>query len=136
MANFGVEFVGNSPGDIESRLGQLGTNARERTNDALRETAEDVKADLEDTSPVDTGQYRDSWYIFEAAEDEVWVLNSTDYAKHVMLPNSRMQGSTKADMPSMGILHNVKGVARQHQKGLKLNMSESLQRMLKAFSIR
>jgi len=133
MADFGVEYVGNTPGEIESRLSKVNLQSKRRTNQALLETAREVREDLEKTAPVDSGEYRDSWYVFQVAEDEVWVLNEADHAKFVMLPNSKMVGSNKADLPSSGILHNVKGVARRHQKSLNVNMGSALQRMIKSF---
>lgn len=135
MSNIEVEMVGDTPGDIQRRLGDVNMAARKRTNEALMKTAREVKDDLEGTSPVDTREYLESWYIFPAKEDEVWILNEADHAKYVMLPNSRMQGSAKADLPASGILHNVLGVARGHQKGLSNNMAEKLKDMINAFSV-
>lgn len=134
MAEFDVEMVGDTPGDIEQRLSQLGASALERTNGALLDTANDVKEDLEDTSPVDTGEYKRSWYIFEAAEDEVWILNEADHAKYVMLPNAIMRGSDKADVPSQGLLHNVKGVARGHKQSLRGDIVRELRKLFQQFS--
>lgn len=136
MSNFSVEIIGDKPGDIEHRLAQLGTEGQTQANKALVETAEKVKSDLEDTSPVDTGEYQSSWYSLQVAEDEVWILNEADHAKYVMLPNQVMVNSAKADLPASGVLHNVKGVAKEHQKGLNLNMSEKLQEMIKRFRIK
>lgn len=130
MSDFSVEMVGDKPGDVEQRLAKLGTDGRNSTNKALLQTAQEVKDDLEKTSPVDTGEYQSSWYIFQADYDEVWVLDEADHAKFVMLPNSRMVGSPSADLPSQGILHNVKGVAKSHQKGLNLNMAGKLKEMI------
>lgn len=133
MAEFDVEMVGDTPNDIENRLARLGSQAGERTNEALRRTAEEVKADLEDTSPVDTGEYKRSWYIFEAAEDEVWILNEADHAKYVMLPNAIMRGSNKADVPSQGLLHNVKGVAKGHKSSLRGSLVQELRQLFQQF---
>jgi len=134
--DFDVEFVGDSPGDIEQRLADVNLEARNRTNRALMQTASEVKEDLEDTAPVDTGEYRDSWYIWSVSYNEVWILNEADHAKFVMLPNQKMMGSSKADLPSQGILHNVKGVARRKQKTLNLNMAQELKRMIKSFRVK
>lgn len=133
MADFDVEMIGDTPGDIENRLAELGTSAGEQANDALADAAERVKDDLEKTSPVDTGEYKDSWYIFEAAEDEVWVLNEADHAKYVMLPNSVMVGSSEADLPSTGVLHNVKGVAKGHQAQVRQEIIQRLRQLFQQF---
>lgn len=136
MADFGVEFVGDKPGDIENRLAQLSTQGQTRANEALKEAGEKVKDDLENTSPVDTGEYKRSWYMMQVAEDEVWILNEADHAQYVILPNQKMVNSAKADLPASGILHDVKGVARRHQKSLNLDLSEQLRRMIKQFRVR
>jgi hypothetical protein len=136
MASFDVEMVGDSPEDIQKRLSALGTAAQTSANDALVETGKEVQKDLEKTSPVDTGEYQSSWYMMEVAKDEVWILNSADHAKYVMLPNQVMVNSSKADLPASGILHDVKGVAKNHQKTLGLNMVEQLQDMIQAFRVK
>lgn len=135
MVDFDVEYVGNEPGDIQKRLAELGTAAQSRANAALVDTAQEVQEDLEKTSPVDTGEYQSSWYMMQVAEDEVWILNEAEHAKYVMLPNSNMVNSGKADLPSSGILHDVKGVARSHQKSLNINAAEQIQRMIQNFRI-
>jgi len=136
MTSFDVEYVGNSPGDIQERLTDINLEAKNRTNQALMETAREVKADLETSSPVDTGDYRQGWYIWPAKHDEVWILNEVDHAKYVMLPNSRMVGSTSADLPSQGVLHNVKGRAKEHDSGMRGNMAEQLKKLLSMFRVR
>lgn len=136
MAEFEVDYIGNSPGDMENKLSSLGSVARKRTNAALRQTAEEVKADLENTSPVDSGEYQSSWYIQPVDDDEIWILNEADHAKFVMLPNTKMIGSNKADLPAQGILHNVKGVARKHSDTNRANLVEQLRDMFDTFSKR
>lgn len=136
MANFDVEYIGNEPGEIENRLAELGSQGQTRTNSALLDSAQEVQKSLEKTSPVDTGEYQSSWYIFQAAEDEVWILNEAEHAQYVMLPNQLMVNSDKADLPASGVLHDVKGVAREHQKTLHSGMVDELKRMIKSFRIR
>lgn len=129
-----VEIIGDSPGDIEERLAEVNLQARRRTNQALKEQAEETKTKLERTSPVDTGEYKSSWYIWSAKEDEVWILNEADHAKYVMLPNSKFIGLAKADLPASGVLHNVKGIARAENQSLRENLSDQIADMLKAVS--
>lgn len=136
MANFDVEMIGDSPGDIEKRLTKLGTQGQTRANSALVESADEVQKSLEQTSPVDTGEYQSSWYMFQAAEDEVWILNDAGHAQYVMLPNQRMVNSSKADLPASGILHDVKGVAKEHQKGFYSGMSDELARLFQQFAVK
>lgn len=129
MAEFDVEMVGDSPGDIEQRLSETATEGRRRVNNALRKAAEEVKADLENTSPVDTGEYSKSWYIFPVENEEVWILNEADHAQYVMLPNTKFIGLESADLPAQGILHNVKGVARRNSDSYRNSIIEELQQM-------
>ena len=135
MSEFDVEYVGDSPGDIQSRLTEIDTSVRRRTNNALRKTAEEVKEDLEDTSPVDTGEYQNSWYIMSVDYNEIWILNEADHAKFVMLPNTQMINATGADFPAQGILHGVKSRARQHSDSYRGNMIEELQDMIQNFRV-
>jgi hypothetical protein len=136
MVSFDVEHVGQSPQDMSERLGDINTDASNRTKQALMETAREVKKDLEKTSPVDTGEYRDSWYIYPAKSEEVWILNEADHAQYVMLPNPVMIGSSKADLPAQGILHNVKGIAKQHSDDYRGNFIDQLQEMFSNFSVK
>lgn len=131
----GIEYIGDTPGDIERRLSETATLGQRKADEALRETAEDMKSDLEDSSPVDTGEYQDSWYIFPVDEGEVWILNEADHAKYVMLPNSKMVGSSKADLPGSGVLHNVKGRARRHSGSYRQSLIENIEEMMGDLSI-
>lgn len=135
MVDFEVSYIGDNPQDMRDTLSEINLAARRRTNQALLETAREVKSDLEETAPVDTGEYKKSWYIVQIDYNEVWILNEADHAKYVMMPNSKMIGSTAADLPSMGILHNVKGVARSHQSTLNSRMAEELKDMIESFRI-
>lgn len=135
MVDFQVEQIGDSPGDIENRLTEINLQASNRTNQELMETARKVKEDLEDTSPHDTGEYENSWYVYSAKSDEVWILNEADHAPFVMLPNSKMVGSEEADLPTTGVLHNVKGVARGHSSSLSSNIQQAMQDLIEEFGI-
>lgn len=79
-------------------------------NDALREFGEEVKEEFEATAPVDTGEYRDSWFIVEARDDLIYIVNSADHAKYLVFPNSRFKGHEGADAPARGIYHNIRGI--------------------------
>lgn len=129
MVDTEVEFIGNSPEDIQKKLEKLGNGASESADEALRETAEEVKADIEKTAPHDTGRYENSWYISEVAEDEVWVLSSSNDAPHnqyIMLPNQNFVGHPNSDLPRAGIYHNVEGVAKQHTSNFRRNFVSAL----------
>jgi len=135
MVDFAVETIGDSPGDIESRLTEVNLQASNRANQALMDTARDVKDELEKTSPHDTGEYESSWYVYPAKEDEVWILNEADHAPYVMLPNSRMVGSEQADLPTSGVLHNVEGVARGESNTLSSAIQQAIQDLMEEFSV-
>lgn len=136
MTDFDVEWVGHDPSDMRERFDEINLKVKRRTNDALMETARKVKSDLENTSPVDTGEYSQSWYIMQVDYDEVWILNEAEHARHVMLPNSKMVGSAQADLPAQGILHNVKGVARKHKQSLNSDVAEQLRKMISALRVK
>lgn len=135
MASFDVEYVGDTPGDIQNRLSSLGTQGRRRVNNGLRQTAEEVKEDLEESSPVDSGEYQKSWYILPVDNDEVWILNEAEHAQYVMLPNTQMINASGADLPAQGILHNVKGRAKQHNDSLKQNVIQELQDLFQGLRV-
>ena len=134
-ASFDVEVVGDSPGDIQNRLTEIDTSVRRRTNNALRKTAEEVKEDLVESSPVDDGVYQRSWYIQPISYNEIWILNEADHAQYVMLPNTQMINATGADFPAQGILHGVKSRARQHSDSYRQNMVQELQDMIQNFRV-
>jgi hypothetical protein len=136
MSDIEVEMIGDSPDEIAERLTALGTQSQTRANEALVEAGKEIKDELENTSPVDTGEYQSSWYMMQVDEDEVWILNEADHAKFVMLPNQVMVNSPKADLPASGILHDVKGVAKSHEETLHLSLSEQLQRLIKKFRVK
>lgn len=91
---------------------ELASKATEgNANDAVVELAEEIKEEFEDTAPVDTGEYRDSWFLVEAEENLVYLVNSADHAKYIVFPNSRFVGHPGADAPGRGIYHNIRGIA-------------------------
>jgi len=129
MTSFDVSFVGATPEDLQKRLDELSSGVSESANDALKETAEEVKQDIERTAPHATGAYENSWYIQEIDEDEVWLLSDSDQAPHnkyIMLPNQKFVGHPNSDLPAAGIYHNVEGVAKQHRDSLRNNFASSL----------
>lgn len=125
--SFDVETIGTDPAELSSKMAEGFGVTKKDVNDTLLEVAEEIKQAEEDTSPVDTGAYRDSWYIEPIAEDEVLILSDGDDAPHnkyVMLPNQRFVGNPKADIPSQGILHNYKGVAKRNADLLSKSIGE------------
>jgi len=137
MADISVETIGDSPEDIEKRLEALNRQTRVHVNEALNEVADQIQDEIEETAPVDTGAYKSSWYRFNAAEDEVWILSNSNEAPHnqfVMLPNSNFQGNSQADVPSLGILHNVEGIAKKHTGNVKTSLSDEIAALIRSLS--
>jgi len=127
--SFEVETIGTDPAELSAKMAEGFGVTKGEVNDALMEAAEEIKEAEQDTAPVDTGDYKNSWYIEPISEDEVLVLSDGDEAPHnkyVMLPNQRFVGNPKADIPSQGVLHNYKGVAKREADAL----SSSIQDML------
>ena len=86
--------------------------------DGQEKFAEEMKKEVQKTAPVDTGDYRDDWEVKE--KKGTWYLvNTMPYAKHLVFPNSNFVGSTKADDPGRGILHNVRGIVHSRKTRYK-----------------
>jgi hypothetical protein len=129
--SFEVETIGTDPAELSAKMAEGFGVTKGEVNDALMEAAEEIKDAEQETAPVDTGDYKNSWYIEPIAEDEVLVLSDGDEAPHnkyVMLPNQRFVGNPKADIPSQGVLHNYKGVAKRKKNAL----TDSIQSVLNA----
>lgn len=138
MVDFSVEMIGDDPEELGQKLEASGTQLKSDVNDALMEEAEKIKADIEDTAPVDSGAYENSWYIEPIEEDEVWVLSSSDdaeYNQYLMLPNQNFVGSSGADLPAQGIYHNVEGVANSHRKEVSSGLANKIESFIEGFSI-
>ena len=113
---FEVDTIGTDPAELSSKMAEGFGVTKSDVDDTLLEVAKEIKEAEENTAPVDTGDYRDSWYIEAISEGEVLILSDGDDAPHnkyVMLPNQRFVGNPIADIPSQGILHNYKGVAKR-----------------------
>lgn len=115
MADFQVETIGNDPNEMADKVSSLASGAGESTNEGLLEAAEEIKKEIEEEAPVDTGAFENSWYIQEVAEGEVWILSDSDAAPHnkfIMLPNSRFQGHPDADNPATGVYFDAEAIAK------------------------
>lgn len=129
MTDFDVEFVGDGPEGLEEQIESLTSGLGEKTDESLKETAEEIKDEIEATAPVDSGDYRDSWYIKEGDEETVFILSDSDEAEHnkyLLLPNQNFVGSPGADVPSQGIYHNIKAIAEEKQQDMKNSLSNAL----------
>ena len=134
MVDFDVETIGNDPDEIAGKLAALGAGVGESTNEALLQTAEDIKGQIEDEAPVDTGAFENSWYILEVAEDEVWILSDSDTAPHnkfIMLPNSRFQGHPNADNPATGVYFDAEAIAKSNRSSVNTEMNGFLWNLIR-----
>lgn len=110
MVDIAVDYTGVNRTD--EQLQAMSEASKGQAHDAVRELGEEIKAEFENTAPVDSGEYRDSWYLVEGGEEVVYIINNADHAKYVVFPNKAMLGVTTADDPARGILHNVRGRAQ------------------------
>lgn len=127
--SFDVETIGTDPAELSTKMAEGFGVTKGDVNDALMEAAEEIKEKEQETAPVDSGDYRDSWYIEPISEEEVLILsdgNDAPHNKYVMLPNQRFVGNPKADISSQGVLHNYKGVAKREADALSSSIEEML----------
>lgn len=96
--------------------------------ESIKDFAEDLKEEIEDTAPVDTGEYKDSWEL-EEVEDGIILYNTTDYGKYLVFPNSQMRGVPSADDPGRGILHNVRGICFQNRSDFRDKIKNTVQKI-------
>jgi hypothetical protein len=132
MVEMDVQMVDGNIDQLESQVDELSALGKEAVNNGLQKTAAEVKKDIEDTAPVDTGDYEGSWYTKQVSENLVFVLSDSDKAPHnvhLLFPNSNFVGSPGADIPSQGIYHNVKGVAKSHNDDLIENITNEVERI-------
>jgi len=122
MTDFQVEQIGNDPDEMANKLSSLASGVGDSTNEALLESAREIKAEIEEEAPHDTGAFENSWYIEEVAEDEVWILSDSDAAPHnqyIMLPNSRFQGHPNADNPATGVYFDAQAIAKANSNAVR-----------------
>lgn len=97
-----------------------------------REHAEYLLQRIRNTAPVDSGEYKNDWRIEDdrGGDDEIHIVNSVPYGAYLVFPNQRMIGSIKADDPSRGIIHNVRGLVHSEQTGFKTAIIRAIRRVL------
>jgi hypothetical protein len=76
--SFEVETIGTDPAELSSKMAEGFGVTKGDVNDALMEAAEEIKEAEQETAPVDTGDYKNSWEIEPIAEDEVLVISKGD----------------------------------------------------------
>lgn len=132
MVEMDVQMVDGNIDQLEQQVDELSALGKEAVNNSLQQTAASVKKDIEDTAPVDTGDYKGSWYTKQASENLVFILSDGDKAPHnvhLLFPNSNFVGSPGADIPSQGIYHNVKGIAKSYNDELLENLTNEINRI-------
>lgn len=101
-----------------------------RTQAELEQFVDSLYEEIYQTSPVDTGTYKGNWEIVRKDDKEIHIKNETDYSVHLVFPNERMIGAKGADVPSRGILHNVRGIVHRRRKDLRVETREGLSNQL------
>lgn len=128
MVEFDVGISGAS--NTQEQLKMASEAASGNANEALVEFCEEVKEEFEDTAPVDTGHYRDSWFLIEADDNLVYIVNSANHAKYLVFPNSRFRGHPGADAPGLGIYHNIRGILHSKQSEWEASLLGKLRNKL------
>lgn len=128
MVDFDFEIHGEE--GIKDDMTKFVNETKGVANEALVEFAKECKDEIESTAPVDTGEYRDSWYIIQAKENLVYLVNNAEHGKYVVFPNSAMVGSPSADLPSQGILHNVRGIIHEKKSEYEASFIQKLRNKL------
>lgn len=127
MADFGLETDGFG----NEKLQAINDNVVASVDGGGRAYAEKLKKEIEETSPVDTGRYKADWHIEEdKSENRIYIVNSVPYAKHLVFPNSQFVGSSAADDPSAGILHNVRGIVHSEKSGFAKSILDAVRSVL------
>lgn len=116
-------------GKINAKLKSLQAAVGEVADEVQDEEAEALKEEVVRTSPVRSGTYQGNWKLEEKG-DVIFLRNDTDYAKYLVYPNAKMRGSPKADKPSAGILHNVRGIVHKHKAKYESNMTSKIRSTL------
>jgi hypothetical protein len=95
--------------------------------DGQEEVAEDIFDEVKRTSPVRSGTYKSNWDMIEdESKNVIFLHNDTKYAKYLVYPNTRMVGSPRADDPTRGIIHNVRGIVQKHKSGYSDKVSDKV----------
>ena len=115
---------------LKSMVGaQKGVDAQ--TQASVEKFTKRLYTEIYITSPVDTGHYKNSWRMERPEPMEIHIINDADYANHLIYPNTQMIGATGADRPSVGILHNVRGIVHNHRGKLDAQIEGDLQSHLR-----
>lgn len=113
--------------ETQSAIDGMTGNVVAATEAGGMEEAEELLDKIKETAPVETGEYKNDWHIEKRPEDprgDIFIVNTTEHGPYLVYPNSKMVGSEKADVPSQGIMHNVRGIVARHRKGYKDRVAE------------
>lgn len=128
----GIRFEVQNLATVRAKMRAATAAITGAAEDGQKDTAEEILDEVIDTSPVRTGRYKSNWDLVEAG-DTVYIYNDTPYGKYLVFPNSHMVGSPKADVPSRGIIHNVRGIIQKHKSTYKNNMTKRIRGVLESF---
>lgn len=128
----GIRFEVENMKEVQGKMRLASSLVGKAVDSGKKDTAEAILEEVERTSPVDTGRYKSNWDMVEK-DDTVYIVNDTPYAKYLVFPNQHMVGSSKADVPSAGIQHNVRGIVKKHQKSYKEKVTTKVKGVLTSF---
>lgn len=129
MADIQIRVV--NADQVKYDLARVDKEVTQEINDKVEEFTKDLFMEIVRTSPVKTGFYQSKWEYEEMEDEEGYLItNEDDKAKFLVFPNTVMMGSTKADEPSQGILHNVRGIVFKRRKEFHNKIENVLQRNL------
>lgn len=103
------------------------------TKEGTRAYAEFLLKRIQETAPVETGEYKNDWRIEQRMieGDKVTVIvNTTDHGPYLVFPNQTMVGSESADDPARGIIHNVRGIVKDAENDYEDSMIDILKDLL------
>ncbi|MFB6236935.1 MAG: HK97 gp10 family phage protein [Halopenitus sp.] len=119
--------------NTQSNLTDIDGRVVAAKDDATEAYAKSLLREIKKTAPVDTGEYKNDWRIEERDSDprgDVFIVNSTLHGPYLVFPNQKMVGSEKADDPSRGIIHNVRGIVQGHKMSFKETFASYIQNAL------
>lgn len=119
--------------DVQDNISEVDNSAVIATREGGAIFARSLLAEIEATAPRDTGAYAGDWRIEERPNDDrgdIFIVNSTEHGPYLVFPNQKMVGSAKADDPSRGILHNVRGIVHRHRMDYKESVISAIMKRL------
>lgn len=127
MADMGLETSGFE--ESLNNLRSMNGNIVAAVDGGTEEYAEMLLEEIKRTAPVNTGRYKNDWRI-EKHGDWIFIVNDVPYGPHLVFPNPQFVGAESADVPSVGILHNVRGIVHSNKSEAEGGIIAKIKRLL------